>query len=47
MIELMGKLLIYPARKPDVRPLALIIAGASKAVFVVLVISHGGQFLDN
>lgn len=47
LIGLMGALLIYAARKADVRPLALIIAGASKAVCVVLVISHGGRFLDN
>ena len=27
------------------RPLALTIAGASKAVFIALVLSHGGRFL--
>jgi hypothetical protein len=28
-----------------VRPLALTVAGASKAVFIALVLSHGGRFL--
>jgi hypothetical protein len=45
LIALMGALLIYGARKPEVRPVALIIAGASKAIFVALVLSHGGRFL--
>ncbi len=38
-------MLIYGARKPAVRPMALTVAGASKAVFVALVLSHGGRFL--
>ena len=37
--------LIYGARKPAVRPLALTDAGASKAAFVALVLSQGGRFL--
>jgi hypothetical protein len=45
LIALMGALLIYGARRPAVRPLALSVAGASKAIFVALVLSHGGRFL--
>jgi hypothetical protein len=45
LIILMGAMLIYAARKPAVRPLALTVAGASKAMFIALVLSHGGRFL--
>jgi len=45
LIALVGATLIYAARKPAVRPLALTVAGASKAVFIALVLSHGGRFL--
>jgi len=45
LIALVGAMLIYGARKPAVRPMALTVAGASKAIFVALVLSHGGQFL--
>ena len=45
LIALIGAMLIYGARKPAARPLALTVAGASKAVFIVLVLSHGGRFL--
>ena len=45
LIALVGAMLIYGARKPAVRPLALTVAGASKAVFIALVLSHGGRFL--
>jgi hypothetical protein len=47
LIALMGAMLIYGARKPAVRELALTVAGASKAIFVALVLSHGGRFLSN
>jgi hypothetical protein len=47
LIALVGATLIYAARKPAVRPLALTIAGASKAVFIALVLSHGGRFLGH
>ena len=40
-----GGILIYAARKPELRPLALAVAGASKVVFILLVLSHGGRFL--
>src|SRR5262245_40515929 len=45
LIALMGALLIYGARRPAVRPLALTIAGTSKLVFIALVLSHGQRFL--
>ena len=45
LIALVGARLIYGARKPAVRPMALTVAGASKAMFVALVLSHGGRFL--
>ena len=45
LIGLMGAMLIYAARKPAVRPLALTVAGASKAIFIALVLSHGARFL--
>jgi hypothetical protein len=45
LIALMGAMLIYGARNPSVRSLALIVAGASKAIFGGLVLSHGGRFL--
>ena len=45
LIALIGAMLIYAAGKPALRPLALTVAGASKAVFIALVLSHGRQFL--
>jgi hypothetical protein len=45
LIVLMGVMLLYGAHRPAVRPLALSVAGTSKAVFIVLVLSHGGRFL--
>jgi hypothetical protein len=45
LITLVGATLIYGARKPAVRPLVLTVAGASKAVFIALVLSYGGRFL--
>jgi cbb3-type cytochrome oxidase subunit 1 len=45
LIGLMGAMLIYAANKPDLRPLALAVAGASKAIFIALVLSHGSRFL--
>jgi hypothetical protein len=45
LIALVGAGLIYSARKPAQRPLALALAGASKAIFIALVLSHGGRFL--
>jgi hypothetical protein len=45
LISLLGAMLIYAARKPEARPLALALAGTSKAIFIALVLSHGGSFL--
>jgi hypothetical protein len=45
LIALVGAMLIFAARKPVVRPMALTVAGAAKAIFVALVLSHGGRFL--
>ncbi len=47
LIGLMGLMLIYGARRPAVRPLVLTVAGTSKAIFVALVLSHGGRFLGH
>jgi hypothetical protein len=45
LIALVGAMLVYAANKPAVRPLALCVAGASKAIFIALVLSHGSRFL--
>lgn len=45
LIGLMGAILIYAARKPPLRPLALTVAGTSKAIFIALVLMHGRLFL--
>jgi hypothetical protein len=45
LIALVGAMLVYAARKPVLRPMALTVAGASKAMFAALVLSHGGRFL--
>ena len=45
LIALVGAMLIYAARRPAARPMALAVAGASKAIFIALVLSHGGRFL--
>jgi hypothetical protein len=45
LIALVGAMLIYAARRPTARPMALAVAGASKALFIALVLSHGGRFL--
>jgi ABC-type cobalamin transport system permease subunit len=39
LITLMGLMLIYAAFRPEVRPLVLTVAGASKIGFIVLVLS--------
>ena len=45
LIGLMGGMLIYAAPRPELRPLALSVAGLSKAIFIALVLSHGRLFL--
>ena len=47
LIGLIGGMLIYAASRPPLRTLALTIAGASKAIFVGLVMSHGPRFFDH
>jgi hypothetical protein len=46
LVGLVGGMLIYAARRPAVRPLALTVAAASKATFIALVLSHGALFLS-
>ena len=45
LIGLMGGMLIYGAFHPAVRPLVLIVAGASKVTFIVLILTLGRAFL--
>jgi len=47
LITLVGTMLIYGAFNPQVRSLALTVAGASKLVFAALVLSHGGRYLGH
>jgi hypothetical protein len=45
LIALMGLMLIYGGFNPAVRPLVLAVTGASKVIFIALVLSHGSRFL--
>ncbi len=45
LIGLMGLLLIYGAFRESIRRVALVVAGASKVVFITLVLSLGQEFL--
>ena len=45
LIGLMGLLLIYGAFHESVRRVALVVVGASKVAFIVLVLSLGQEFL--
>ena len=45
LIGIMGAMLIYGAFEPPVRPLVVTVAGASKLVFIALVLSNGTRFL--
>jgi hypothetical protein len=47
LIALVGAMLVHGAFNPAARPQALVVAGLSKIVFILLVLSHGSQFLDN
>jgi hypothetical protein len=47
LVGLMGVMLIYGAFDPASRPLALVTAGLSKAVFIGLVLWEGARYLDN
>ena len=42
-----GGMLIYGAFNPLQRPLVLIVAGASKVVFIALVLSEGARYLSH
>jgi hypothetical protein len=44
LIGLMGIMLIYGAFVPKVRSFALVIAGASKVIFIILVLSFGADY---
>ena len=46
LVGMIGLMLIYGAFNPPVRPLALVAAGASKALFIVLVLSNGGRYMS-
>ena len=45
LITLVGAMLIYGAFHAAVRPLVLVVAAASKLVFIVLVLAHGSRYL--
>jgi hypothetical protein len=45
LIGLMGIMLIYGAFNPSVRKFSLIIAGISKIIFIILILSLGKQYL--
>jgi hypothetical protein len=46
LIGLVGAMLIYAAYHPATRPLVLTVAGISKLTFIILVLVHGQQYLD-
>jgi hypothetical protein len=45
LVTLVGAMLIYGAFSPPVRLLALAVAGTSKLIFGILVLSQGGRYL--
>ena len=47
LITLMGAMPIYGAFKPQVRSLALTVAGVSKLIFIALVLSQGARYLGH
>lgn len=47
LIALVGGMLIYGAFHPHERPLILVVAGASKAVFICLVLAQGRRYLGH
>ena len=47
LITLVGVMLIYGGVEPQQRPLVLIVAGISKAVFIALVLSQGQRYLGH
>jgi hypothetical protein len=47
LIGIVGVLLIYGAFNPSIRPVALSVAGASKVVFIGLVLTLGRPYLGH
>jgi hypothetical protein len=47
LVALIGVMLIYGAYDARVRPLVLVVASASKLVFIGLVLLYGRQYLTN
>lgn len=45
LIALVGAMLIYGAYDPQSRAFILIVAGASKLIFIALVLAQGGRYL--
>ena len=45
LIALVGAMLIYGAFVAAVRPLVLVVAGVSKAVFIALIVAEGERYL--
>jgi hypothetical protein len=45
LVGLVGVMLVYGAYVPEVRPLVLSVAGASKLVFIGLVLAQGDRYL--
>src|SRR5262245_49124395 len=46
LIALVGTMLIWGAFNPQVRNMALTVAGVSKVAFIALVLSHGGRYIN-
>lgn len=47
LVTLIGVMLIYGAYNASVRPLVLTVAGFSKLVFILLVLSQGSRYLGH
>lgn len=47
LIGLVGGMLIYGAFHPETRPVVLTVAGASKLMFIALVLSQGERYLGH
>jgi len=47
LIGLIGGMLVYGGFRPAVRPLVLLVAGTSKVVFILLILTAGRQFLSH
>jgi hypothetical protein len=47
LIAMIGAMLVYGAFRPPLRPLILMVAGVSKIVFILLVLTQGTRFLGH